>query len=104
MCDIETNNLKLYARVLAALESPDEALALLRELYTPQEIRATAQRLAIAELLIQKTPYVKIRELLGDKETKGPSTSTVGRINETVQYGGGHLKKMITRVNGVEGS
>jgi len=36
---IENQNRQLLCRVLAALEYPDEAMALLQDLCTPQEIR-----------------------------------------------------------------
>jgi len=103
MTDVETKNLALLTRTLAALDSPKEAEAYLRELCTPQEIRAIAQRAGIAELLIQKIPYMKIAELLGDKNAKRPSTATVNRVNDVVQNGDGYLHKMILRATGAEG-
>lgn len=102
MTDIETNNLRLHARVLAALESEDEAIAFLRELYTPQELRVASQRVGIAELLIQKIHQKEIIEILTTAARK-PSSATVSRVNDVIQNGDGCLRKIITRGSGAEG-
>ena len=105
MNDVETNNLALYARTLAALESPDEALAFMGELCTRKELRDTAKRLGIAELLLQGVPQLEIADMLcpGDGEPK-PSSATIARVNDVVKNGDGHLCKIIARANGVEGN
>jgi len=103
MPDAEMKNLMLLARALAALESPEEAIAFMQELCFPQEVRAIAQRLGIAELLMQGVTQVEIIELLRYGLRK-PSTSTVNRVGNVVKNGGGHLCRVIARANGVEGS
>jgi len=105
MNDVEAHNLELYGRVLAALETPDEALAFMRELCTHRELRDTAQRLEIAELLIQEIPKQMITRIMCDGDgARRPSTATINRVNEVVKNGDGHLCKMIARAKGVEGS
>ena len=105
MTNAETNNLILLSHVLAVFESPDEALAVLRELCTPQEIRVIAQRLGIAELLMQGIPQQKIHMMMCHGENaRRPSTATIARVSGIVKNGDGHLCRMIARANGVEGS
>jgi len=106
MNDVEISNLRLLTRALAALETPEEAEDFLHELCTPKEIRALAQRLAIAELLVQKIPYSKIGEALDSPGDEGsrPSAATISRVNDTVQNGDGSLGKIIMRVSDVQGN
>ena len=105
MNDIETNNQELFARVLVALDTPDEALAFMRELCTPQELRILSQRTGIAELLMQGFSQQMINEMMCDgTEGRRPSTATINRVSAAIKDGDGHLCKMIARANGVEGS
>jgi len=105
MKDVEANNLELYARVLVALETPEEAIATMQELCTHNEIRIIAQRAGIAELLMQDIPQKDIiGKLCHGDGTSGPSPATINRVREILENGDGHLCKMIARANGVEGS
>ena len=99
MNEIETNNLRLLCMAVVALETPEEAWSFLLELCTHQEIKVISQRLAIAELLLQKIPYAQINIMLDS-----PSTATISRINDTVKNGNGSLGRIVTRVNGAEGN
>ena len=104
MNDAETNNLRLYARVLAALESEDEAIAFLLELCYAHELRAIAQRVGIAELLIQGIPHIEIAEMLCDKSTgRKPSSPTISRVNVVLENGEGYLRQIVTRGSEAEG-
>ena len=104
MNDVETKNMTLLTRALVTLASPDEALAFLLELCTPQEARMMAQRMGIAELLIQGIPQVTITEMMcsGDGSSK-PSTATIARVNGVVKNGEGHLRNIILRISDAQG-
>ena len=98
----EELNRRLFFRVMAALESEDEAMRFFEDLCTPKEITFMAQRVAVAELLAQDYTYGAIIKTL---KRKGYtiSTATINRVNNQVRYGKGHLKNMILRVTGIEG-
>ena len=99
---IEEQNRQLLWRTLAALENEAEVMRFIRELCTPQEIKAIAQRLAAAELLVQNFTYGDITKMLkGVNSTI--STATINRVNGTVKNGGGALRMIIQRTSGVEG-
>ena len=63
------------AGALASLESPGEAMAFLRDLCTPAEIRAMAERWHVAQLLDEGV--LSYRDI--NAET-GVSTTTVARV------------------------
>jgi len=105
MTKVQTNNLELLGRILAALESQDEALAFLGELCTPQEVKTIAQRVGIAELLMLHIPQKEIISMLCQGEpTRKTSSSTVSRVNDVLENRGGYLGRMVARVSGAEGS
>ena len=98
----EENSRRLLFRIFAALDSEDEAAAFFDELCSQQEVKKITQRVAVAELLMQKFTYDEIKHMLrrGDCTV---SSATVNRVNDTVKNGPGNLWKMIQRVNGIEG-
>ena len=69
---------------LAALETPDEVRAFLRDLCTPAEIQAMADRWAVVDPLKRAVPYREIHRLTG------VSVTTIGRVARflTGGYGG----------------
>jgi TrpR-related protein YerC/YecD len=68
---------------LAALETPEEVRAFLRDLCTPAELQAMADRWAVVEPLKRSVPYRKIHELTG------VSTTTIGRVARFLSGGNG---------------
>jgi TrpR-related protein YerC/YecD len=72
----------LYAAV-AALKSPEEVLAFFRDLCTPNEIQAMADRWAVAELLKRGLSYRETHRL------SGVSITTIGRVARFLQRGNG---------------
>lgn len=69
---------------LAALESPEEVRAFLRDLCTPAEIQAMADRWAVVDPLKRAVPYREIHRLTG------VSVTTIGRVARFLAggYGG----------------
>lgn len=66
---------------LLALENAEEAYRFLEDVLTIQEMKSITQRLEVAVMLRRKETYQEIV-----KKT-GASTTTIGRVNRTLQYG-----------------
>lgn len=67
---------------LASLKTPEEVRAFLRDLCTPAEIQAMADRWAVVEALKQSLPYREIHR------RTGVSVTTIGRVARFLT--GGH--------------
>ena len=67
---------------LAALETPEEVRAFLRDLCTPAELQAMADRWAVVDPLKRAVPYREIHRLTG------VSVTTIGRVARFLS--GGH--------------
>src|ERR1700756_4359133 len=68
---------------LAALKTPQEVRAFLRDLCTPAEIQAMADRWAVVEPLERRVPYREIHRLTG------VSVTTIGRVARFLTAGHG---------------
>ena len=72
----------LYQAILT-LRTPDECRAFFRDLCTPAELQALADRWAVVELLQKELPYREIQRLTG------VSVTTVGRVARFLLAGNG---------------
>jgi TrpR-related protein YerC/YecD len=72
----------LYAAV-AALRTPDECRAFFRDLCTPAELQAMADRWAVVEWLKRGLPYREIHR------ATGVSVTTIGRVARFLANGNG---------------
>jgi TrpR-related protein YerC/YecD len=68
---------------LAALQSPEECRAFLRDLCTPAEIQAMADRWSVVEYLQRGLPYREVHRLTG------VSVTTIGRVARFLAAGNG---------------
>lgn len=68
---------------VAALRTPEEVRAFLRDLCTPAEIQAMADRWAVVEFLKRNLPYREIHRL------SGVSVTTIGRVARFLNAGNG---------------
>ncbi len=68
-------------RAILALENEEEAYRFLEDVLTIQEMKSITQRLEVAVMLRRKETY---QEIVGKT---GASTTTIGRVNRTLQYG-----------------
>ena len=66
---------------LLALENTEEAYRFLEDVLTIQEMKSITQRLEVAVMLRAKETYQEI------VRTTGASTTTIGRVNRSLQYG-----------------
>ena len=84
----------LYNAVLA-LRSPEEARAFFRDLCTPAELQAMADRWAVVELLEKGLPYREIQKLTG------VSVTTIGRVARYLSTGNGGYQLAVDRMREV---
>ena len=76
-------SLRALAKALAALDQPAEITAFLRDLCTPAELEAMADRWRVVPLLLEKVPYREIHE------RTGVSVTTIGRVARSIEHGAG---------------
>ncbi len=82
----------LYGAILA-LRGADECRSFFRDLCTPAELQAMADRWAVVELLGRGLPYREIH-----KQT-GVSVTTIGRVARFLTSGNGGYRAVAVRVN-----
>ena len=68
-------------RAMLALKNEEEAYRFLEDVLTIQEMKSVTQRLEVAVMLRNKETYQEI------VRQTGASTTTIGRVNRTLQYG-----------------
>ncbi len=81
----------LYTAILA-LHTPEEARAFFRDLCTPAELQALADRWAVVEMLERDLPYREIQRLTG------VSVTTIGRVARYLNAGNGGYRLAAGRV------
>jgi TrpR-related protein YerC/YecD len=81
----------LYTAV-AALQTPDECRAFFRDLCTPAEIQAMADRWAVVDFLNRGLPYREIHRLTG------VSATTIGRVARFLTSGNGGYETVMRRL------
>jgi TrpR-related protein YerC/YecD len=77
---------------LAALQSPEECRAFLRDLCTPAEIQAMTDRWSVVEYLQRGLPYREIHKLTG------VSVTTIGRVARFLAAGNGGYAVAVQRM------
>ena len=77
---------------VAALRAPEEVRAFFRDLCTPAELQAMADRWAVVELLERGLPYREIH-----KQT-GVSVTTIGRVARYLTSGNGGYRAVTERL------
>jgi TrpR-related protein YerC/YecD len=82
---------RALAKALASLDKADEVAAFLRDLCTPAELEAMADRWRVVPLLLQGLPYREIhdRTLV--------SVTTIGRVARTLEHGAGGYAAAVKR-------
>ena len=83
---------RLFAAV-AALRSADECRAFFRDLCTPAELQAMADRWAVVEYVRRGLPYREIHKLTG------VSVTTIGRVARFVATGNGGYTLVANRID-----
>ena len=84
---------KLFEAV-GALKSAEECRAFFRDLCTPAEIQAMADRWAVVDYIRRGLPYREIHKVTG------VSVTTIGRVAKFVAAGNGGYELALKRVEG----
>ena len=79
-------------QALLALETTEEAYRFLEDVLTIQEMKSITQRLEVAVMLRNKDTYQEI------VRQTGASTTTIGRVNRSLQYGADGYSIVLDRV------
>jgi TrpR-related protein YerC/YecD len=77
---------------LAALKTPEEVRDFLRDLCTPMELQAMADRWAVVDPLKRAVPYRQIHKLTG------VSVATIGRVARFLRGGNGGYERAAQRL------
>lgn len=94
MKKLDKNALENLYKAILLLENVEECDNFFNDICTIQELEAIAQRLDVAQKLIEGKVYTEI-----SKET-GASTVTICRVNRYIKYGNGGYKTVLDRING----
>ena len=86
----QKNRKALYSAV-SKINSPDLAKRFLEDICTPAELDALADRLKVAELLLEEISYREIHH------TTGTSTATVTRVARSLHHGQNGYKDLFKR-------
>lgn len=79
-------------RALVALETPEEAAALLSDICSAKELDAIAQRLEVAVLLDAGTSYLEV------SRKTGASSTTVSRVSKCLNGEAGGYRVALERL------
>jgi TrpR-related protein YerC/YecD len=77
---------------VAALRTPEECRAFFRDLCTPAELQAMADRWAVVEFLKRGVPYREIHRITG------VSVTTIGRVARFLSNGNGGYAAAVSRL------
>ena len=91
---VRTPEVNELLAALLAVETADEAFALLQDLCTIREIHDMAQRLHVARLLAAGEHYSAIQELTG------ASATTISRVSKALNYGADGYAAILHRLDG----
>jgi TrpR-related protein YerC/YecD len=90
--DLRTEDVENLLDVLVSINDKDTLYALLEDMFTIREIRESSQRLAVARMLDEGTPYSAI-----EKQT-GASATTIARVSKALNYGSGGYREMLDKM------
>lgn len=82
---------RLFEGILK-LETVEECYAFFEDICTVNEMKALAQRLEVAKMLVDKRTYIEIQQ------TTGASTATISRVNRCLSYGSDGYKLVLNRI------
>ena len=86
---------KLFDAIVS-LKDREECYHFFRDVCTPNEVEAIAQRFEVAGMLLEKHTYQEI------VSKTGVSTATISRVNRSLEDSDGFYEKIITRLSGDE--
>ena len=95
---VKHDNTEVLYNAILALKDTDECRAFFEDLCTALEIKAMAQRITVARMLLKKEVYSEIVSLTG------ASTAIISRVNRSLQNGRGAYEMLFKRLDQKGGS
>lgn len=89
---LKDGNVDFLFKAILSLETMDECYDFFEDLCTVQELKALAQRIAVAKMLSDKRVYTDI------VTQTGASTATISRVNRSLHYGCDGYDKIFSRL------
>ena len=89
---IRDENSDFLFKAILELQDLDECYAFFEDLCTVPEVKAMAQRIAVAKMLSDKKVYNDIVRMTG------ASTATISRVNRSLSYGCGGYEIVFKRL------
>lgn len=80
-------------RAILVLENEEECYRFFEDICTIAELKAIAQRLAVAKMVRQSRTYTDIAE------QTGASTATISRVKRSLNYGADGYNTVLDRMN-----
>ena len=90
--EVVTQELDRLFDGILKLKTRKECYAFFEDLCTMNELLSMAQRLEVAQMLVEHRTYIDIAD------QTGASTATISRINRTLNYGNDGYEMVLKRV------
>ncbi|MBP7320980.1 MAG: TrpR YerC/YecD [Lachnospiraceae bacterium] len=90
--EVVTQELDRLFDGILKLKTREECYAFFEDLCTMNELLSMAQRLEVAQMLVEHRTYIDIAD------QTGASTATISRINRTLNYGNDGYEMVLKRV------
>lgn len=88
----ELKNKEAFFKAVLLLESIEECADFFEDICTINELKLISQRLHVAKLLNEGATFNEIVKLTG------ASTTTISRVNRSLQYGSGAYDRVLERL------
>lgn len=89
----EDENLKELMHAFTLIDNEDLCYSFLEDICTISEVKAMAQRFAVAKMLDEHVPYNDIAAFTG------ASTATISRVNRALIYGADGYRMMLDKLS-----
>ena len=89
---IKTDSVDFLFDAILCLETKEECYSFFTDLCTVNELTSLSQRFEVAAMLKEKKTY------LGIAEKTGASTSTISRVNRSLNYGNDGYELVFSRM------
>lgn len=93
---LQSDRVDALARAFLSLETMEDCYRLFEDLFTIREVQDLAQRLEVAQMLMEHATYTAI------VEKTGVSTATIGRVNRALSYGADGYQRVLARMGAPE--
>lgn len=93
---LKSKEMEQFFEAVLTLENIEECYRFFEDICTVNELQSIAQRLSVANMLCNQKTYVEITE------KTGASTTTIGRVNRTLNYGNDGYQMVFGRLENKE--